>query len=226
MDARQGLRRVGIFGGTFNPVHRGHVQVAREAKEACGLEHLSVVPAAIPPHKGMEGIAAADDRLEMTRLAFAGMEGFSVSDLEIRREGPSYTIDTVRAFRETQEEGTEVFLLIGIDAFLELHTWMAHKKLFQEAPLLVMSRPVAHAGVSLREAIGEYLRKHISIRYAYADERGCFEAVDTRPVHPVKVSAVDISSTMIRERVRQGRSIESLVPVQVADYIGRKRLYR
>jgi nicotinate-nucleotide adenylyltransferase len=118
--------KIGLFGGTFDPIHFGHLRSALEVREACGLERVVLIPAAVPPHKGWGAMAAAADRLQMIELAVAGAPGLAVSDVELRRAGPSYTIDTIRDF-QGEIPGGEIALIVGLDAFLEIDTWKSFR---------------------------------------------------------------------------------------------------
>jgi nicotinate-nucleotide adenylyltransferase len=139
--------RVGLFGGTFNPIHFGHLRAALEVKEGFGLDQVFLIPAAVPPHKGRTGVAPAEDRLRMIELAVEGDSGLMVSDVEIKRSGPSFTIDTARYFRQSLAEDTDIFLVMGLDAFLEIDTWKSFRDLLALVPVIVLSRPEA-AGCS------------------------------------------------------------------------------
>ncbi len=135
--------RIGLFGGTFDPVHFGHLRAALEVKEGFGLARVFLIPAAAPPHKAREGVAPAGDRLRMVELAVDGEPGLMPSDVEIRREGPSYTIDTVTHFQREFAGVAEVFLIVGLDAFLEIDTWKSFRELLALVPVIVISRPDA-----------------------------------------------------------------------------------
>ena len=134
------LRRIGLFGGTFNPIHLGHIQVVREVKAGFGLNKILIIPSALPPHKEPDGVVDAEDRLEMIRLAFSDDPNFVISDVELKRSGPSYTIDTVRHFKSISPENTKFYLIMGLDAFLEIDSWRSYNDLFLLIPFIVMSR--------------------------------------------------------------------------------------
>ncbi|HSM73080.1 MAG TPA: nicotinate (nicotinamide) nucleotide adenylyltransferase, partial [Desulfobacterales bacterium] len=119
------MNRIGLFGGTFNPIHLGHLRSAQEVLEAFDLQRILLIPSALPPHKEPEFLANAADRLAMIRQATLGHTGLSVSDVEITRPGPSYTIDTVRFFKRSLPADTRLFLVVGLDAFLEIDSWKA-----------------------------------------------------------------------------------------------------
>ena len=133
--------RIGLFGGTFNPIHYGHLRAALEVKEGFPLDECCFIPVAIPPHKTSGSMANSADRLEMLRLAISGREGFTVSDVELKRPGTSYSIDTVNQLKSNLGPDTELFLMLGLDAFLEIDTWKSYKALLHAIPFIVMARP-------------------------------------------------------------------------------------
>lgn len=219
--------RIGLFGGTFNPVHYGHLRVALEVCEAFSLDVCNLIPSFEPPHKTTANLARAEDRLNMIRAAIAGTPCFQVSDAEINRSGPSYTIDTVRHFQAAASSASDLYLMIGRDAFQELHTWKSVDLLLETIPLIVMNRPTEHNGGLDRKVIEAYLNTHVpGGSYRYSEIDACFSDAKKPPIYFFDVTLLDISSTDIRQRVREGRSIRYLVPSQVDAYINDKGLYR
>jgi len=221
------LKRAGLFGGTFNPVHYGHLRVAIEVMEGFGLDQVHFIPAANPPHKGKDGLAEDTDRFEMLSLAIGGEPGFSISDVEMKRPGRSYTIDTVRQLGRHIPASTDCFLIIGRDAFLEIETWKNFGDLFEAIPFIVMSRPddMAATRDSAFSGIGAYIRKTVSSGYVFEKKENRFAHETLKPVYLFPVTTLDISATAIRRMVSQGRSIRYLVPEPVASYIHEKGLY-
>ncbi|MGE5259066.1 MAG: nicotinate-nucleotide adenylyltransferase [Hyphomicrobiales bacterium] len=219
--------KVGLFGGTFNPVHLGHLRAALEVREGVGLDTVFLIPAAVPPHKAQGGVAAAADRLRMISLAVEGTFGLAVSDVETRREGPSYTIDTVRHFRNELPVGTEIFLVVGWDAFCEIDTWKSFRKLMALVPLIVISRPGAanRCGDPDGQALQEFMRSRISPECTFSDAPAGVSAPGIQGVRLFPVTALDVSSRRIRDLVTRGRSIQFLVPDSVRQYIKTKGLY-
>lgn len=220
--------RIGLFGGTFNPVHIGHLRAALEIHEGFALDSCYLIPSAIPPHKSREGVAAAGHRLEMVRLAASHTPGFNVSDIEIKRSGPSYTIDTVHYFKSVLPDAGPLFFIVGLDAFLEIDTWKSYMDLFREISFIVMTRPGSgvegqQAGRSLLQSV---LKDKVSDAYRYDEIRSAFIHPDLCPVTGFEVSSLDISSTRIRELVGTGKSIQFLVPETVEAYIKAKGLYK
>ena len=200
-----GIVRIGIYGGTFGPVHKGHVAAAEAFIKQMELDLLYVIPAGIPPHKQID---AADDpghRLAMCELAFGGMEKVIVSDMEILREGKSFTVDTLRAL---SAEDRRLFLLMGTDMMLTLDQWRAPEEIFRLCyPVYIRreSDPILEARIIKKNET--YLQKYGKIaRRLVAD-------------------VIELSSTEIRDRVKRGEEIDSLVPGTVATYIREKGLY-
>lgn len=220
--------KIGLFGGTFNPIHNGHLRAALEVQEGFGLDQVCLIPAAIPPHKGFGDVAEADDRLRMTEMAVEDVPGLIVSDVEIRREGRSYTVDTVRHFCRSLPQPTDIILIVGLDAFLEIDTWRLFRELMALVPVIVISRPASAGPVcgNERKAVEKFFKARISGNYVVSDAPPIvFEAPEMKPVTIFQVTALDISSTRIRELVHAKRSIDYLVPQNVRNYIKAKGLY-
>jgi nicotinate-nucleotide adenylyltransferase len=219
--------RLGLFGGTFNPIHRGHIWAASEVKKGFNLDQISLIPAALPPHKTPGTVADADDRLEMIHLAIAGLPGITVSDVELNRPGPSYTIDTVWHFKKTLADDSRIYLIMGLDAFLEIDTWKSYTELLEQIAFIVMARPdVEYADADRGWKILEnYLNSTLSADYEFLNERGCYISEGRQPIYTVDIDAMNISSTKIRECIKTKRTIENLVPPEVADFIQSKGLY-
>lgn len=212
--------RLGIMGGTFDPVHLGHLRTAEEALEALELERVLFVPAADPPHKSGSEILPFEHRRRMLELSIAGNPRFQVSDLEREMPGKSYTVNSLRRLRKGFP-GTELFFLVGLDAFLEMESWFCFRELFRLASLVVLRRP-DHG----EEPIGEFLRQKVSDLYRRDSAEAAFRHPDMLPVHCLRNTRLDISSTLIRELAAEGRSVRYLVPRAVEAYISEQRLYR
>jgi nicotinate-nucleotide adenylyltransferase len=192
--------RVGILGGTFDPPHHGHLLMAERARVQYDLHHVIFLPAGVPPHKRDEPITAREHRWAMTELACADHTGFFISRRELDREGPSYTIDTLRDFQERLGPETRLYFIMGQDSAEEVETWKQPQALREEVTLLVAPRP--GKGESWQpEDLPE----------------GMF---------PIDMPACDLSSTAIREAVAEGRPISHLVPAAVEAYIEKHNLYR
>lgn len=219
---------IGLFGGTFNPIHRGHLWAASEVKKRFNLDQISLIPAALPPHKAPGQVAKADDRLAMINLAVADFSGFTVSDVELNRSGPSYTIDTIRYFKQSLGEDARIYLIMGLDAFIEIHTWKSHQELLEQIAFIVIARPGEGYADARQgwEVLAAYLKSTLSADFQFGNADACYTSKGKQPIYIRDVKALDISSTKIREKVKKKQSIEGLVPPGVADYIRLKGLYR
>lgn len=219
--------RIGLFGGTFNPIHFGHLRVATEVREAFELDRVILIPAAQPPHKQPGNVAPSVDRLEMAHLAIDSDPALEISDVELRRSGPSYTVDTVAHYQGNLAPEARIFLIMGLDAVLEIDTWKSCRRLLASVPLIVISRPdsAARTGADGWQRLGRYLKTSISDDYTFSKTDNTFVATGMAPLYILDVSSLDISSTRIRHLVKAGRSIRYLVPPSVADYIATKGLY-
>jgi nicotinate-nucleotide adenylyltransferase len=209
--------RVGIFGGTFDPIHNGHLRVAEEVRESFSLERIYFVPVFIPPHKKDQQISGMEDRLNMIRLALKGNYLFKLSDIEAKRGGVSYSIDTISSM---EAKFGELYYLIGVDAFSEIHTWHRYTDLFYHTNFVVMVRP-SHKGKPGLRMFPSHVRKQIK-----ALDDATFEHVSGKRVHLQAVTQLDISATKIRYSTSEGKSIRYLVPPQVEKYIKGKELYK
>ena len=198
--------RVGIYGGTFSPVHNGHVAAAKAFMEQMWLDILYVIPTGVTPHKVMQGDATARDRLEMCRLAFADVEGVIVSDLEMKREGKSYTVDTLR---ELYDPAGRLFFLMGTDMLLTLGQWREPEEIFRLCyPVYIRREADAALDDRIVEKITEYHHR--------------FGKMVPRIVAP----AIELSSSDVRAAIAAGISIDGLVPPAVSRYIEENHLYR
>jgi nicotinate-nucleotide adenylyltransferase len=222
------LSKIGILGGTFDPIHLGHLRAAVEIQEGFGLDAVYLIPAAIPPHKSRTDIAAPEDRLEMVRRATAELPTLRVSDIEIKRHGPSYTIDTICAFRDKLPPEVWVYLIMGIDTFLEINTWKSYEDLLHIVPSIVINRPAPDGRIqpSLENAIETLMRSGELDGYECSLETLCYTHCEKQPIFTYNVTPMDISSTRIRELTQKGRRIDFLVPATVKEYILAKGLYR
>lgn len=220
--------KIGLFGGTFNPIHSCHLTIATQIRERLSLDHVLFIPTGDPPHKPQDVLAAAHHRLEMVRLAIASNPTFSVSDVEVRRPAKSYSIDTVRALREYYGPDAALFFIIGLDAFLEFPSWKQAADLLQACHFVVMSRPGATfapiAGLSPP-------LPPIPLQALEALDRQAQDRLDvplpggTRLTF-LRLPPCDISASDIRQRLRHGQSVASLLPAPVESYIMRFKLYQ
>lgn len=219
--ATAAARRIGVFGGTFDPIHLGHLRCAEEARERLQLDRILFIPAADPPHKPHRRITPAAQRLAMVRRATAGNRAFQVSSIELERRGPSYTVDTLRSLHLRLGPAARLVLLLGLDAFRDIGTWKAYRTLFTLADLAVWSRPPGFRGRT-RGLLPVAARAD----FCYAkDQTTLIHRTGTR-IHFLNVTALDISASDIRQRLRRGLSVRYLLPATVERYVTREGLYR
>lgn len=196
------MKRIGVFGGAFNPVHTAHLIVAENVRQQMQLDKILFIPYASPPHKDHEDLAGAETRLHMINLAISDNPSFEASDIEIKRGKNSltYTIDTLSELRKRYEgENFKLYLMIGMDNLIDLHTWRNPGKLFLLSEVLVLNRP-------------GYVVQNVKNDYG-------------RQVTYIPVPNIDISATDIRHRIREKKSIRYLVPKAVEEFIKNNKLY-
>ncbi|MDR3038148.1 MAG: nicotinate-nucleotide adenylyltransferase [Candidatus Adiutrix sp.] len=215
--------RVGLMGGTFNPVHLGHLRAAEEIAEKLKLEQIFFMPAARPPHKAPTPMAAYRHRLEMLKLAVSDRPGFWASDLESHLPFPSYTVNTVRAFKAEFSPRTALFFLIGLDSFMTIPIWHQYRELFLLASFVVFAR----AGISETfEGLGEMLQRQVEPKIKWSPRLETFSAPRIKSIHFQPGGRLEISSTDLRNRLLTGDSVRYLVPEPVRIYIETHGLYR
>lgn len=197
--------RVGIYGGTFSPPHLGHLRAAQAFMEQMWLDYLYVIPTALPPHKEMDGAVDPRHRLEMCRLAFSGMDGVCVSDMEIQRGGRSYTVDTLR---ELSGEDKRLFFLCGTDMVLTLDQWREPEEIFR------LCYPVYIRRENNEEITAQIIRKIAEYNEKYG-----------KVVRRIVTEPLELCSSDVRERLMAGQSIKELVPAAVEKYIRDNHLY-
>jgi nicotinate-nucleotide adenylyltransferase len=193
--------RIGLYGGTFDPIHLGHLRAAENAREAVGLDLVAFLPAAVPPHRGGAPLSPAADRLAMVRLATASHPRFEAWDAELRRPGPSYTVETVSSLLCERPSDTFV-LVVGADTWPEIATWRDPQKLLALVEVAVADRP----GFAAEEPVAPF--------------------PGARGVRRAEGPSLPVSATAVRERARQGLSVRYLVPDAVAEYIASRGLYQ
>ncbi len=223
--------RLGIMGGTFDPIHLGHLRAAEEIHWAFGLERIVFVPAARPPHKEEAVAASPLHRYEMVSLATVFTPYFTVSPIELQRAGKSYSVETVREFQKQSGPATRLYFIVGVDAFLEMSEWREAKELLDLTQVIVTARPgwrLDQVEQLLRPAQRRVLGDPTFTYLKVGDidlERFEREVVP-RQVLLVEVVSLDIASRDIRHLVEEGRSIRHLVPDTVAAYMAKNRLYQ
>jgi nicotinate-nucleotide adenylyltransferase len=188
--------RIGLLGGSFNPVHNGHIILATEAKASLSLDKVIFIPAYIPPHKPAHELIEPGHRLAMLELAIKARPYFEISDFELNRDQKTYSIDTLRYFKKAYPEDTEFFFIIGADAFETLNTWKDLDELFKLCSFVVFNRP------------------------------GCSNISGSNNIQKLDMPPVDISSTQIRQKIKQHQDIKGLVTEGVNDYIVSNNLYK
>lgn len=199
------MRRIGVIGGTFDPIHYGHLAAAEEARVKMDLERVLFVVAGVPPHKLDEEITPVEHRLAIVSLAIASNTHFEISRVDVDRPGPSYTVDTISTLQKRWGQDTEICFIMGLDSLVELPTWHQPKRLIQSCRLVAVSRP----GVEIEIAELEASVPGISSR-----------------VEIIDMPEMDISSTELQQRVRDGLPIKYQVPEEVERYIMEHELYR
>ncbi len=191
--------KIGVFGGTFNPVHNAHLVAAQEVREKMELTRIIFIPSAHPPHKVEKNLAAAAHRLNMLKLAIEKIPYFSVSTLEIDRGGKSYSVDTMRQLRKQYGKKAEFYFILGVDAVMDISTWKDVERFLDLCNLVVINRP----GFSLVNAKG-----------------------DLPSMRTLSITSIGISSSHIKNRIKEGKPITYMVPEKVEKYIRRYKLYQ
>lgn len=200
-DMKKGKMKIGLFGGSFDPIHNGHLQIADWTKNQLALNKIIFIPAANPPHKLHSIIASVEQRFKMTQLAILNHSNFEISDVEILRKGVSYTIDTVLFFRERYNlQRDDLFLLIGGDSLIDLALWRSPEKIIENCRVVVFQRP----GADLAAVPCHF----------------------TNTVQILETPLIDISSTAIRKKIASGDSIAGLMPDSVVEFIQMYNLYK
>ena len=200
------MTRIGVLGGTFDPIHLGHLVVGEEARDRLGLDRLVFMPAGSPRLKEHAPLASAVQRLEMVRLAVGDGDGSEISSQEVVREGSTYTVDTIAELRQQYAESDQIYFMVGMDALEQFDRWKEPDRLLGMCNLVVVNR-VGHQRVDVNDFVGRFPQAGPGLTL-------------------LTVPRLEISSTDIRNRVRDGRSIKYLTPEPVVDYIEREGLYR
>jgi nicotinate-nucleotide adenylyltransferase len=211
------LKAIGLLGGTFNPVHYGHLRMAQELAEMLELSEVRFIPAAIPPLKTSPA-ASAEHRAHMVRLAIEDNPLFQLDKRELTRKGPSYTIDTLISLREELGPEPRLVLFMGTDAFRQLDKWHRWQELLNYCHIALVQRP--HA---IREALSKTLEAYLAAHYAEQNHE--LQDASSGYITMQPMTALDISSTAIRQRIQQGLSLRYLMPKNVIDYLQQHALY-
>jgi nicotinate-nucleotide adenylyltransferase len=210
------LKKIGIFGGTFDPVHIAHLRTAEEFAEILKLDRVLMMVSAIPPHRESP-LASALDRLKMLELAVYDNPVLAASDLEVKRDGPSFTLETVRKVR-SESGGSIPYLALGVDAFFEIATWHKPADVMAEAHIVVLTRPGFE--VDLVSPVSRELYDR------YQNREGLLVHESGATLRVIQVTSMDLSSSTIRSLITKGRSIRYLVPQPVFKYIQQNDIYK
>lgn len=212
--------KIGLFGGTFDPIHWGHLRSAEEVSETFTLDRVYFIPAAVPPHKRGQTTTPVHDRLQMVRMAVAKNPKFTVSTAEVSRAGVSYSIDTIREFAATLDRKDSLYFIIGLDAFHEIGTWKDYREIFSLCNFIVTSRPGSKERDPLK-GTGVAVKK----LFCYDFKDGSYRHKSGTRVYFDELTDIAISASEIRALVHDGKSIRYLVPPEVEKYIKRRALY-
>lgn len=212
--------KTAIIGGTFNPIHYGHLRVAEEVRENLALDKILFVPTFMTPHKTDEMVIPAQMRLDMVRLAIEDNPGFEASEMEIKRGGRSFTIETVRELKASDKD-LQLSLIIGSDSFNDITTWCEYEELFTLTSFVVVSRP----GYLVKKP-GEALPVELARKFWYDSTARSYMNSYGNSIAYMETTLLDISASDIRARVKSGSSIKYLLPASVIEYINRRGLYR
>lgn len=221
MSSSQLIRPIGILGGTFDPIHCGHLRLALEALEQCNLRQVRFIPNGAPPHRSPP-LATPQQRLEMVRLALHDTPGLTLDEREIYRAGPCYTVHTLESLREELGVEQPLCLLLGSDAFLKLATWQHWMRLFELAHIVVIQRPGLPLGNAML-TVDVQLRDQYYARLAPAPL--CMHEQPAGAIVVLDMPLLEISATDLRQRMADGRALRHLLPDSVNGYIHTHRLY-
>lgn len=221
--------KVVLYGGTFDPIHYGHLIMAEEIRQRFLLDQVHFIPSMIPPHKNQTTVASPSDRLLMVNMATLFNPSFFISSFEIERGGTSYSIDTILYFKSRFTEGTELFFLMGVDAFIEISTWKDFPKVLTSCRLIITSRPGYSLSVAMENLPSILKNHHHDLSLGYFPLDAPWPASSDQKLAKdllfVEVPAIDISSTMIQQRASTDKSLQYLVPPTVEAYIKKYGLY-
>ena len=220
-----GVGRLGLLGGTLDPIHLGHLETARAARAALALDRVIVLPSRVPPHRTLQPVASRYHRFAMAALAVNGAEGLAADDMELCAPGPSYTVDTLTRCRERFGlERSQLFFITGADAFAEIATWHRYPEVLDLAHFVVVSRP-GFATETLRVRLPSLAPRMVTV----PDAEGIGSSIETSlrstAIFLVNARTPDVSSTEIRRRIASGEMLTGLVPARVETHILQHRLY-
>lgn len=211
---------IGIMGGTFNPIHIGHIRIAEEVRETFGLDKVFFIPTYTPPHKENGSLISSEHRFEMVKLAIQDNPSFEASDIEIKRGGRSYSVDTLRELHKKHPK-TDFSFIVGTDSFNDITTWCKYEELFKLTNFIVIPRPDYPV-----KKIGEVLPVELARKFRYDAERAVYANEHGKFVAYIETTLFGISASGIRNMVKEGKSTRYILPKGVEDYIAKNRLYR
>jgi len=204
---KSNIQKIGISGGTFNPIHIGHLIIAETVRDKFGLDKVLFIPSGMPPHKNLGSVVCAEKRFDMVQRAVEGNPYFVASRIEIDRKGYTYTVDTMKKLREIYGNDTSLYYIIGADVLNDLLSWRSFEEVFKICEFIAVLRPGNDKKAFYNQM--EYLKDTYGVK-----------------IHFIDAPLIEISSTEIRGRVKQGRSIKYLVPESVEEYIESNKLYK
>ena len=218
---KMGQKRIGLFGGTFDPIHCGHVKAAESVQKIFSFDRILFIPSYIPPHKETLDVVSAEHRLKMVDLALSSYDRFFPSSIEIDARGTSYSIMTLNRIKEIFPQ-TELFFLLGIDAFLDIETWKDYEDVLEQCSFIVMSRPGFRLDEAKKILAEKYSHRMVKVSGLPAKEAG---KISKHKIYLLSIETFNISSSEVREKVRKNQSIKGLVPENVENYIKERCLY-
>ena len=220
-DTTTGTKKIGLFGGTFDPIHRGHLRAGEEIRQAFSLSWVEFLPARLPPHKTDHPPSDVAHRVAMLRLAVEGNPYFRVSEVEASREGVSYLVDTLEAYREHYPSDVALYFIMGMDSFQEIATWHRYPALFTLSHFIVITRPGYE-----RPAVSEVVSEDVATSFVPCQEEpDCLEHASGHRIHFQETTLLDISASNVRRWIREDRSVRYLIPKRVWEYVQENGLY-
>lgn len=212
----------GLYGGTFNPLHNGHIEVIKYVTKKFRLKRVHLIPCDIPPHKTTRELAPCEYRFEMIQQSVKDIPALEASDIELTRKGLSYTVDTIKEFKRISPVNLKTFFIMGSDAFFDMSSWKKTAEIFHLTSIIIMIRAKESRSVN---DIASFIKNVISPEYRFSEKNNIFHHHSMQPVHICRVPEINISSTIIRERIKANLPIDSMVPGPVARLIRKKGLY-
>jgi len=220
-DTTTETKKIGLFGGTFDPIHCGHLRAGEEIRQAFSLSWVEFLPARIPPHKTDHPPSEVAHRVAMLRLAVEGNPYFRVSEVEASREGISYLVDTLEAYREHYPSDVALYFIMGMDSFQEIATWHRYPALFTLSHFIVITRPGYE-----RPALSEVVSEDVAASFVPCQEEpDCLKHVSGHRIHFQETTLLDISASRVRRWIREDRSVRYLIPKRVWEYVQENGLY-